>query len=116
MLADKTLLSVTLAATFTSGMFVGYAVKAGPRGAAGVPPTDPSVIYAPQLGELAARGYDDAELAEAKVVYADYLKGYDKWVNEFIDMRREVFDQIDVKKDKRLAELEARHRARVGAK
>lgn len=115
MLADKTLLSVTLAATFTSGIFVGYAVKDAHR-APGAPPTDPAVIYAPQLAELAARGYDDAELAEARAAYSDYLKGYAKWVNEFIDMRRETFDQIDVKKDKRLAELEARHRARRDAR
>jgi hypothetical protein len=115
MLADKTLLSVTLAATFTSGMFVGYAVKDGRRGA-GAPPTDPSVIYAPQLEELAAKGYDDAELAEARQIYADYLKGYGKWVNEYIDLQRPVFDQIDEKKDKRLADLEARHVAREGAK
>lgn len=114
MLADKTLLSVTLAATFTSGMFVGYAVKDTHR--AGAPPTDPAVIYAPQLAALAARGYDDTEMAEARGVYAEYLKGYAKWVNEFIDMRREVFDQIDEKKDKRLADLEARHLARKGAK
>lgn len=116
MLADKTLLSVTLAATFTSGMFVGYAVKGARRGPAGVPPTDPAVIYAPQLDALAARGYDDAELTEAKQVYAEYLKGYGKWVNEFIDMKPELFDQIDHKKDKRLAELDERHLARVGAK
>lgn len=115
MLADKTLLSVTLAATFTSGMFVGYAVKDGRRGA-GAPPTDPAVIYAPQLQELAAKGYDDAELAEARVIYADYLKGYGKWIDEFIDMRREVFDQIDKKHEKRLLELDARYRARRGAK
>jgi hypothetical protein len=115
MLADKTLLSVTLAATFTSGIFVGYAVKAARRGQ-GAPPTDPAVIYAPQLAELAARGYDDAELAVARATYADYLKGYAKWVNEYIDMRRETFDQIDEKLAKQLAELEARHGARVGAK
>jgi hypothetical protein len=115
MLADKTLLSVTLAATFTSGIFVGYAVKDARRGL-GAPPTDPAVIYAPQLAELAARDYNDAELAEARAAYSDYLKGYDKWVNPFIDQHREVLDQVDVKKDKRLAELEARHRARIGAK
>ena len=115
MLADKTLLSVTLAATFVSGVAAGYAVKDNRR-SAGAPPTDPAVIYAPQLEELAARGYDDAELSEARVAYAEYLKGYGKWVNEYIDMQRATFDQIDEKLEKKLADLDARHRARDGAK
>jgi hypothetical protein len=115
MLADKTLLSVTLAATFTSGMFIGYAVKAARRGVGGIP-TDPTVLYAPQLEELAARGYDDAELTEARGVYAEYLKGYQTWWNKTLDTYRANFDQIDEKKDKRLADLDTRHRARVGAK
>ena len=115
MLADKTLLSVTLAATFSSGMFVGYAVK-GTRTGPGAPPTDASVIYAPQLEALAAEGYDDAELAEARGAYADYLKNYGKWVNEFIDLHRGNFDTIDKKLDDRLGDLAARHRARRGTR
>ncbi len=112
MLADKTLLSVTLAATFTSGMFVGYAVKDTRR----APAADPAVIYAPQLAELAARGYDDAELAEARVVYTEYLGGYTKWWNVCLDTYRLNLDQVDAKKDKRLAELEARHAEKHRAK
>jgi len=114
MLADKTLLSVTLAATFTSGLVAGLAVKN--RRAVGAPPTDPTVLYAPQLEELAARGYDDAELTEARGVYAEYLKGYQTWWNKTLDTYRANFDQIDEKKDKKLADLDARHGARVGAK
>lgn len=115
MLADKTLLSVTLAATFTSGIFVGYAVKDARR-SLGAPPTDPAVVYAPQLEELAAKNYDDAELAEARAAYADYLKQYGRWVNDFIDLHRGNFDAIDKKLGDRLGELEARHRARTAAK
>ena len=115
MLADKTLLSVTLAATFTSGIFVGYAVKDARR-SAGAFPTDPAVLYAPQLEELAARGYDDSELAEARGAYGDWLKRYQVWWNKFLDQYHSNLDQADAQKDKRLAELEARHRAGKGAR
>ena len=115
MLADKTLLSVTLAATFASGMFVGVAAKGASRGA-GAPPMSPDVIYAPQLADLAARGYDEAEMAEARQAHADYLKGYQTWWEAFLDAHRANTDLIDSKLDKRLAALEARHQERTRAK
>ena len=115
MLADKTLLSVTLAAAFSSGMFVGFAAKAPARGP-GAPPMSADVIYAPQLAELEAKGYDEAEMAEARQAHADYLKGYQTWWDAFLDTHRANTDLIDAKLDKRLTALEARHLERTRAK
>ncbi len=115
MLADRTLLSVTLAATFASGLAVGVAVKGAGR-AAGVPPTDAAAIYAPQLAELQSQGYDDAEMAEARGAYSDYMKGYKYWWNAFLDAHRQNTDVLDAKLEKRLAALAAKHAERTGAK
>ena len=115
MLADKTLLSVTLAAAFASGTFVGFAAKGSNRGA-GAPPMSPDVIYAPQLAEFEAKGYDESEMAEARQAHADYLKGYQTWWEAFLDAHRANTDLIDAKLDKRLAALEARHLVRTRAK
>jgi hypothetical protein len=115
MLADKTLLSVTLAATFASGCFVGLAARGG-KGGAGVPPNDPAVIYAPQLEALEAEGYDEAEMAKARQVYAELYKGYEYWWNAFLDTHRANTDIIDKKFEKARDALQAEHKARVGAK
>ena len=85
MLADKTLLSMTLAATFASGMLTGFAAKGAGR-STGAPPTDPAAIYAPQLADLQSQGYDAGEMTEARQAYADYLKGYQYWWNQFLDV------------------------------
>lgn len=114
MLADKTLLSVTLAAAFASGTFVGFAARGGAR--AGVPPHDAAAIYAPQLTELKIEGYDDAEMTEAGQVYADYLKGYETWWNAFLDVNRAPLDKIEETREKRLAALAAKHVERTRAK
>ena len=114
MLADKTLLSVTLATTFVSGAFVGFAAKGA--GAAGVPPRDAAAIYAPQLAELAGRGYDENEMSEARVAYTAYLKDYEYWWNSFLDTHHASLDGVDKNLTDRLAALAARHAARSGAK
>jgi hypothetical protein len=115
MLADKTLLSVTLAATFASGVFTGFAAKGAARGA-GVPSTDPAAVYAPQLADLQTQGYDGAEMTEARQAYSDYLKGYQTWWNAFLDAHRQNTDVLDVKLEKRLAALAAKHVERTGPK
>jgi hypothetical protein len=114
MLADKTLLSVTLAATFASGTFVGFAARGDLR--AGVPPHDASAIYAPQLTELKVDGYDATEMTEARQVYADYLKGYETWWNAFLDVNRAPLDKIEETRERRLAALAAKHLERTRAK
>jgi hypothetical protein len=114
MLADKTLLSMTLAVTFSSGLAVGFAAK-GARPARGGYSTDPAVVCAPELQAHAAKGYDAAELAEAKQCYADYLNGYATWWNEFLDTYSKNLDLHDQKLEKRLAALAERHAER-GAK
>jgi hypothetical protein len=115
MLADKTLLSVTLAATFASGVFTGFAAKGAGRGAV-APPTDPSVVYAPQLADLQSQGYDAAEMTEARQAYSDYLKKYQYWWNQFLDAHDATCRDIDDKLDKRLGALAAKHTERTGPK
>lgn len=115
MLADKTLLSMTLAATFASGVLTGFAAKGADHGA-GAPPTDANAIYAPQLTELQSQGYDATEMTEARQAYSDYLKGYQYWWNQFLDAHRPATDGIDEKLEKRLAALSAKHVERTGPK
>jgi len=114
-LADKTLLSMTLAATFASGVFTGFAAKGAARGA-GAPPTDPAAIYAPQLADLQSQGYDAAEMTEARQAYSDYLKKYEYWWNQFLDAHESNVRDIDGKLEKRLAALSAKHAERAGPK
>jgi hypothetical protein len=115
MLADKTLLSMTLAVTFTSGLAVGFAAKSGRPAMTGIP-TDPAVIYAPFLNDLKTRGYDDAEMAEALKCYADYHKGYSYWWTQFLDVQTKNLDVVDDKFHKRLDALAKRHAERAGTK
>ncbi len=115
MLADKTLLSMTLAVTFTSGLAVGYAAN-GARPVAAVFSTDAAVVCAPQLQGLKDKGYDAAEMAEAKESYDVWLKGYERWWTEFLDMQSKNLDLHDKKLEKRLDALAARHAERAGAK
>jgi hypothetical protein len=111
MLADKTLLSVTLAVTFTSGLAVGFAAKkARPAAPADWKNTD--VVCAKQLRDLEGAGYDASELAEAKQAYSDCLKGYDYWWTNFLDMESKNLDLLDAKLEKRLAALAAKHAER----
>jgi hypothetical protein len=113
MLADKTLLSVTLATTFASGAFVGYAAKGQVHG---LPPADASAIYAPQLEELELRGYDPTEMVEARQAYDEYLKGCNYWWDEFLAAHQANIDVLNAKFDRHLAALDAKFRGRTGAK
>lgn len=116
MLASKTLLTVTLAATFVSGSFVGFAARGAKSGGGGAPPTDPNVVYAAQLSELESKGYDESEMAEARRMYAEYWTGIDYWWRTFLDVHRANTDVLDNKFEKARAALEAKHKARIGAK
>ena len=115
MLADKTLFSMTLAVTFTSGLAVGFAAKGGRPAMAGIP-TDPAVVYAPFLNDLRSRGYDDAEMSEALKCYADYHKGYSYWWTQFLEVQTKNLDLVDDKLEKRLDALAKRHAERAGTK
>ena len=115
MLADKTLLSVTLAATFASGVFVGSGLR-GATSRPGMPPTDPAVVYAPWLEKLESEGYDKSEMAEARQAYGECFKSYDYWWTTFLDVHRDNTVQIEEKREKRLDALAAKHRERAGTK
>jgi hypothetical protein len=115
MLADKTLLSMTLAVTFTSGLAVGFAAK-GAHPARRGSSTDPAVVCAPELQALKDKGYDDAEMAEAKQSYADWLKSYEGMWTDFLDTFSKNLDIHDKKLDKRLEALAARHAQKAGPK
>jgi hypothetical protein len=115
MLADKTLLSVTLAATFVSGSFVGYAAGKGPA-RMNQPVVDAATVYAPQLEELRLKGYDEAEMTEARQTYTTYFNGYAYWWGQFLDGHKANVDDIEDKREKRLETLELKFRERTGSK
>jgi hypothetical protein len=115
MLADKTLLSMTLAVTFTSGLAVGFAAHGAQPARRGFS-TDPAVVCAPELKELKDKGYDDGEMAEAKESYAVWLQGYERWWTEFLDVQSKNLDLHDKKLEKRLDALSKRHAERAGTK
>jgi len=115
MLADKTLLSVTLAVTFTSGLAVGVVAGRG-KPVAIVHSTDPEVVCKPQLRELEDKGYDAAEMADAKQSYGDFLKGYEYWWTNFLDVESKNLDLLDKKLEKRLDALATRHAERARTK
>lgn len=111
MLADKTLLGTTLVVTFLSGGTVGYLA----RDAQSPPPSRPyavETVFRGQLDDLAARGYSEDELAEARRHYAGYLDEYQVWWDQFVDVHVDNLDRIDARLTKHLEELDARHRAR----
>jgi hypothetical protein len=112
MLADKTLLGATLVVTFLSGGTVGYLA----RDAEGVPPQRPyavETVFAHQLEGLQLQGYDEPELGEARVIYADYLDKYQMWWNQFVESHVDNLDRIDTKMAESLKTLDERHRARA---
>jgi hypothetical protein len=115
MLASKAVLSAAIGATFASGALVGYAVH-GTRDMKTGLSTDPNVIYAPYIEKLEAQGYDAAEMAEVRRIYADYHEGYDRWWREFLDKYAPNLDTVETKREKALEALEKKHRERAGTK
>ena len=70
MLADKTLLGGTLAVTFLSGSFAGFATNEinAPQP---VNPYSAVEVYRPELAKLRAADYSEKELLEAQELYQD---------------------------------------------
>ena len=114
MLADRTLLGVTLAATFAAGGMSGWAAR-DLRAEARFNPTAAAQVYAPRIRELKERGYDDVELKEALTIHQDYLDAYQNWWNAFLVAHEKNVDQVDRRFETRLQALEQQFRLRTNA-
>lgn len=111
MLADRTLLSVTLAATFAAGGAAGWA--AGSFGAAvPVVPTSAEQVYAPQLRALRDGGYEESDMRDAVRIHQQYLDGYQQWWKAFLDAHAANLDVVDRRFETELKSLDDRVKAR----
>ena len=113
MLADKSLLAVTLAATFVAGSVSGYAVR-DMRNPAPFQPTSAKSVYAKTFQGLRDRGYNDAELAAAMENHQAYLDAYGTWWTDFLDAHRDSLNAVDARFTRECDALEVRFRARNG--
>ena len=113
MLADRTLLGLTLATTFAAGGMAGWAAR-NQRIDAPYRPTKAAHVYAVQLRALAEKGYDEQEVADAEKIHQQYLDSYQHWWQMFLDAHAANLDVVDRKFEERLAELDVRFRARTG--
>jgi hypothetical protein len=112
MLADKTLLSVTLAATFVAGTLTGYTA----RSLRPEPPFQPGRaehVYARQLAELRGNGWTDDEIAAARTLYQEYLDDYGTWWTQFLETHQRNLDAVDSRFEKGFAELDGKVRLRL---
>lgn len=114
MLADRTLLAVTLATTFAAGTITGWTTR-DRRAPAPFRPTAAEHVYAADLLALRTKGYDDAEMAEALRVHQQYLDAYGRWWDEFLNAHAKNLDAVDDRFAAQLATLAARHEARAAA-
>ncbi len=112
MLAEKSLLSVTLAATFVAGTVTGYAAR-DVKGEPPFVPTKAEHVYARRLAELRDRGYDKAEMAEALRIHQAYLDEYGGWWTKFLDGYRDSLSTVDTGFENACAELEVKFRQRT---
>lgn len=112
MLADKTLLGGTLAVTFLSGSFAGFATSemSDPQP---VNPYSAVQVYRPELGKLRKAGYTEPELLEAQGLYQDHLDAYGEWWGTFLDTYSDNLQLIDNKLADRLELLDGRVQERV---
>lgn len=111
MLADRTLLAVTLATTFVAGGVTGWATR-DLRPDPPFRPRSAEHVYAPRLRQLRERGFDETEMRQAVQVHQAYLDAYDKWWQAFLDAHQANLDQVDRRFDEQMEALEARFRAR----
>lgn len=112
MLADRTLLTVTLAATFAAGGTAGWAAHAR-RADVPVVPTSAEHVYAPQLRTLREeKGFSDEEIAEATRLHQQYLDSYQQWWKAFLEAHAANLDVVDRKFELDLKALERRVEAR----
>lgn len=107
MLADRTLLGITLVATFAAGGLSGWAAR-DRRGETPYRPTQAEYVYADRLAELRRRGYDDDEMREAVRLHQKYLDAYQRWWAAFLDAQADNFDEVDGSFERELADLETR--------
>ncbi|MCE9635911.1 MAG: hypothetical protein K8T90_09415 [Planctomycetes bacterium] len=114
MLADRTLLGVTLVATFAAGGMSGWAAR-DHRSGANFNPTVAAQVYAPRIRELKDRGYDENELKEALTIHQQYLDAYQNWWKAFLDAHSANLDQVDRTFETRLSGLEQQFRLRTRA-
>lgn len=113
MLAEKSLLSVTLAATFVAGSVTGYAAR-DVKGEPPFVPTRAEHVYARRLADLRHRGYDKEEMAEAIRIHQAYLDEYGGWWTKFLDGYRDSLSTVDTGFEQACAELDVKFRARTG--
>lgn len=111
--AQRSLLGLTLATTFAAGCMSGWSAR-DLRAEPPFRPTKASSVYAAQLRALGAKGYDTAELAEAEKIHQQYLDSYQHWWQMFLDAHAANLDVVDAKFEEKLADLDARFRARTG--
>lgn len=111
-MADRTLLSVTLATTFVAGGVTGYAAR-DLQPQAPFRPRSAEYVYAPRLRALEQRGYDAAEMADAVRIHQEYLDAYDRWWQAFLDSHDANLEQVDRRFANELDGLELRFKARA---
>lgn len=115
MLADRTLLGVTLAATFAAGGMSGWALREH-RADQRFNPAVAAQVYAPQLRTLKDRGYDESEMKDALTIHQQYLDDYRTWWKAFLDAHAANLDQVDRTFETKLEGLEQQFRTRTGAR
>lgn len=113
MLAEKSVLGITLAATFAAGGVTGFAVR-DTRAERPYRADRAEDVFAGGLRELRAAGYSDAEMAEALRLHQDYLDGYTRWWRSFLDSHATVLDREDEQFEKALKELADRVASKPG--
>ena len=113
MLADRTLLGLTLVATFAAGSLRGWAAR---DHRADIPyrPTQAEHVYADRLADLRRRGYNDDEMREAVRLHQKYLDAYQRWWAAFLEAQSANLDDVDGNFDRELAGLESRFQTRTG--
>jgi predicted outer membrane protein len=113
MLTHKSLLGVTLTATFAAGGLTTLAVRDA-RPQAPYLPTNAEHVYAKDLRVLRDRGFDEAEMKEAVRVHQQYLDAYQEWWRAFLDAHASNLDEVDRKFESALADLKRRHDEKTG--
>ena len=115
MLADRTLLGVTLAASFVAGGTAGWAAR-GREADIVYRPTDARSVYSQELRTLRDRGYDETEMNEAVRQCQAYLDAYHAKWDEFCGVYDKSLLVLDDHHRTEMADLEMRFRQRRAAK
>ncbi|MCG3133771.1 MAG: hypothetical protein HMLKMBBP_01023 [Planctomycetes bacterium] len=113
MLAEKSLLSMTLAAAFAAGGVTGFAVR-DTRAERPYRPDRAEDVFAARLAEFRAAGFDASEMSEALRMHQAYLDGYSRWWRDFLEAHKTVLEREDDRFEAEVRALEARVAARTG--